>query len=382
MERGPTGYKVPISSVGEPCFAFIPNPLPPEPAVTVDAARLQKASVALGKLSGVTSLLPDPHLFIYSYIRKEAVLSSQIEGTQSTLSELLLFENEAAAGVPLDDVQEVSNYVAAMKHGLRRLQEGFPLSLRLIREIHAELLAKGRGAEKQPGDFRTSQNWIGGSRPGNALFVPPPPDQLLSCLGPLENFLHDEKTPSLVRAALAHVQFETIHPFLDGNGRIGRLLITLLLCNEGVLSEPMLYLSLYLKKNRAAYYELLQRVRLTGDWEAWLDFFLDGVTETAVQAADTVARLLALFQNDRQRIYALGRAAGSAPRVHEFLQKQPIASAARLVRELEISKPTANAALGVLEKLGVVRELTGGKTNRAYAYDEHLRILSEGTEPL
>jgi len=382
MERGPTGYKVPISSVGEPCFAFIPNPLPPEPAVTVDAARLQKASVALGKLSGVTSLLPDPHLFIYSYIRKEAVLSSQIEGTQSTLSELLLFENEAAAGVPLDDVQEVSNYVAAMKHGLRRLQEGFPLSLRLIREIHAQLLAKGRGAEKQPGDFRTSQNWIGGSRPGNALFVPPPPDQLLSCLGPLENFLHDEKTPSLVRAALAHVQFETIHPFLDGNGRIGRLLITLLLCNEGVLSEPMLYLSLYLKKNRAAYYELLQRVRLTGDWEAWLDFFLDGVTETAVQAADTVARLLALFQNDRQRIYALGRAAGSAPRVHEFLQKQPIASAARLVRELEISKPTANAALGVLEKLGVVRELTGGKTNRAYAYDEHLRILSEGTEPL
>ena len=382
MERGPTGYKVPISSVGEPCFAFIPNPLPPEPAVTVDAARLQKASVALGKLSGVTSLLPDPHLFIYSYIRKEAVLSSQIEGTQSTLSELLLFENEAAAGVPLDDVQEVSNYVAAMKHGLRRLQEGFPLSLRLIREIHAQLLAKGRGAEKQPGDFRTSQNWIGGSRPGNALFVPPPPDQLLSCLGPLENFLHDEKTPSLVRAALAHVQFETIHPFLDGNGRIGRLLITLLLCNEGVLSEPMLYLSLYLKKNRAAYYELLQRVRLTGDWEAWLDFFLDGVTETALQAADTVARLLALFQNDRQRIYALGRAAGSAPRVHEFLQKQPIASAARLVRELEISKPTANAALGVLEKLGVVRELTGGKTNRVYAYDEPLRILSEGTEPL
>jgi Fic family protein len=360
----------------------MPNPLPPSPAVQVDAASLQRASVALGKLSGVTSLLPDPHLFIYSYIRKEAVLSSQIEGTQSTLSELLLFENEAAAGVPLDDVQEVSNYVAAMHHGLRRLREGFPLSLRLIREIHAELLAKGRGAEKQPGEFRTSQNWIGGSRPGNALFVPPPPDQLLECLGPLEKFLHDETTPSLVRAALAHVQFETIHPFLDGNGRIGRLLITLLLCNEGVLSEPMLYLSLYLKKNRATYYDLLQRVRLTGDWEAWLGFFLDGVAETALQAADTVARLLALFQNDRQRIYALGRAAGSAARVHEFLQKQPLASSARLVKELEISKPTANAALGVLEKLGVVREVTGGKINRVYAYHEHLRILGEGTEPL
>ncbi len=382
MTRGPTGYKVPISSVGEPCFAFIPNPLPPEPPIQVDTANLQRASVALGRLSGVTSLLPDPHLFTYSYIRKEAVLSSQIEGTRSTLSELLLFENEAAAGVPLDDVQQVSNYVAAMHHGLRRLREGFPLSLRLIREIHAELLAKGRGAEKQPGDFRTSQNWIGGSRPGNALFVPPPPDLLLTCLGPLEIFLHDESTPSLVRAALAHVQFETIHPFLDGNGRIGRLLITFLLCNEGVLTEPMLYLSLYLKKNRSAYYELLQRVRVTGDWEAWLSFFLDGVTETAVQAADTVARLLALFQNDRQRIYALGRTAGSAPRVHEFLQKQPLASSAKLVKELDISKPTANAALGVLEKLGIVREVTGGKINRVYAYDVYLRILAEGTEPL
>ena len=382
MERGPTGYKIPISSVGEPCFAFIPHPLPPAPPVLVDATHLQRASVALGRLSGVTSLLPDPHLFIYSYIRKEAVLSSQIEGTQSTLSELLLFENEAAAGVPLDDVQEVSNYVAAMNHGLRRLREGFPLSLRLIREIHAELLAKGRGAEKHPGEFRRSQNWIGGSRPGNALFVPPPPDQVLVCLGSLEKFLHDDSTPSLVRAAFAHVQFETIHPFLDGNGRIGRLLITLLLCNEGVLAEPMLYLSLYLKKNRTAYYDLLQRVRLTGDWEAWLSFFLEGVAETALQATDTVARLLALFQNDRQRIYTLGRAAGSAPRVHEFLQKQPLASAARLVRDLGVSKPTANAALGALEKLGIVREVTGGKINRVYAYDEHLRILSEGTEPL
>jgi len=382
MERGPTGYKTPISMVGEACLAFVPNALPPEPSIQVHTARLQRASVALGRLSGVTGLLPDPHLFIYSYIRKEAVLSSQIEGTQSTLSELLLFENDAVAGVPLDDVQEVSNYVAAMNHGLKRLREGFPLSLRLIREIHAELLAKGRGAEKQPGEFRTSQNWIGGSRPGNALFVPPPPDQLMACLGNLESFLHDETTPSLVRAALAHVQFETIHPFLDGNGRIGRLLITLLLCNEGVLPEPMLYLSLYLKKNRGAYYDLLQRVRLTGDWEAWLDFFFDGVAETALQAAETVGRLLALFQTDRQRIYELGRAAGSAPRVHEFMQKQPLVSASRLVKELEISKPTANAALGVLLKLGIVNELTGTPRNRVFAYENYLRILSEGTEPL
>ncbi len=382
MERGPTGYKTPISMVGEACFAFVPNALPPNPPAEVHAAKLQRASVALGRLSGVTGLLPDPHLFIYSYIRKEAVLSSQIEGTQSTLSELLLFENDAASGVPLDDVQEVSNYVAAMSHGLKRLREGFPLSLRLIREIHAELLAKGRGAEKQPGEFRTSQNWIGGSRPGNALFVPPPPDQLLACLGNLEKFLHDETTPSLVRAALAHVQFETIHPFLDGNGRIGRLLITLLLCNEGVLPEPMLYLSLYLKKNRATYYDLLQRVRLTGDWEAWLDFFFDGVAETALQAAETVGRLLALFQTDRRRIYELGRTAGSAPRVHEFMQKQPLVSASRLVKELEISKPTANAALGVLMKLGIINEVTGNKSHRVFAYENYLRILSEGTEPL
>jgi Fic family protein len=382
MERGPTGYKTPISMLGEACFAFVPNSLPPTPSAEIHAAKLQRASVGLGRLSGVTGLLPDPHLFIYSYIRKEAVLSSQIEGTQSTLSELLLFENDAAAGVPLDDVQEVSNYVAAMNHGFKRLREGFPLSLRLIREIHTELLAKGRGAEKQPGEFRTSQNWIGGSRPGNALFVPPPPDQLIACLGNLETFLHDETTPSLVRAALAHVQFETIHPFLDGNGRIGRLLITLLLCNEGVLPEPMLYLSLYLKKNRDTYYDLLQRVRLTGDWEAWLDFFFDGVAETALQAAETVGRLLALFQTDRLRIYELGRTAGSAPRVHEFMQKQPLVSASRLVKELEISKPTANAALGVLLKLGIVKELTGTARNRVFAYENYLRILSEGTEPL
>jgi Fic family protein len=205
---------------------------------------------------------------------------------------------------------------------------------------------------------------------------------LIACLGNLKTLLHDETTPSLVRAALAHVQFETIHPFLDGNGRIGRLLVTLLLCNGGVLAEPMLYLSLNLKKNRVTYYDLLQRVRLTGDWEAWLDFFLEGVAQTARQAAETVARLLAVFQADRRRIYELGRAAGSAPRVHEFMQKQPLVSASRLVKELEISKPTANAALGVLLKLGVVKELTGTPRNRVFAYENYLRILSEGTEPL
>ncbi len=382
MQRGPGGYRQPISMVGEPCFAFVPQPLPPTPPAGWSATLFQRASVSLGRLSGVTTLLPDPHLFLYSYIRKEALLSSQIEGTQSSLSELLLFENDAASGVPIDDVQEVSNYVAAMDHGLKRIKEGFPLSLRLLREIHAALLAKGRGSEKQPGEFRTSQNWIGGTRPGNALFVPPPPDLLPDCLGALEKFLHDETVPSLVRAALAHVQFETIHPFLDGNGRVGRLLITLLLCHDGVIPQPLLYLSLYLKENRARYYELLQHVRETGDWETWIDFFLTGVDETARQAADTVARLLQLFQADRDRIYALGRAAGSASRVHEFMQRQPVVTAARLVTELGLSKPTANAALAQLVKLGVVEEITGQSRSRIYSYQAHLRILGEGTEPV
>jgi Fic family protein len=342
----------------------------------------QKASVSLGRLSGVTSLLPDPHLFLYSYVRKEALLSSQIEGTQSSLSELLLFENDAISGVPVDDVLEVSNYVAAMNHGLTRLREGFPVSLRLLREIHGHLLARGRGSDKQPGEFRTSQNWIGGTRPGNAHFVPPPPDQVLECMGALEKFLHDESVPSLARAALAHVQFETIHPFLDGNGRVGRLLITLLLCHDGVLPEPLLYLSLYLKKHRTTYYELLQHVRETGDWEAWLDFFMTGVDETARQATDTATRLLQLFQADRKRIYELGRAAGSAPRVHEFMQKQPVVTSLRLTRELGLSKPTVNAALALLVEHGIATELTGQSRSRIYAYKEYLRILGEGTEPL
>jgi cell filamentation protein, protein adenylyltransferase len=228
-------------------------------------------------------MLPDISLFIYAYVRKEAVLSSQIEGTQSSLSDLLLFENNEAPGVPMHDVQEVSNYVAAMNHGLDRIRSGFPLSLRLIREIHSVLLSKGRGAQKQPGEFRRTQNWIGGSRPGNAVFMPPPPESVVECMGSLELFLHEERSglPLLIRAGFAHVQFETIHPFLDGNGRLGRLLITFLFCAGGAIQAPILYLSLYFKTHRAAYYDLLERVRLKGDWEAWLDFFLTGVKETA-----------------------------------------------------------------------------------------------------
>lgn len=372
---------------GEPCRAFVPKPLPPEPPLALDAGLLNllaRANLALGRLDGLTAVLPNPALFLYSYIRKEAVLSSQIEGTQSSLSDLLLFENEAAPGVPLDDVQEVSNYVTAMQHGLKRVRGGFPVSLRLLKEIHAALLTKGRGSEKEPGEFRRSQNWIGGTRPGNAAYVPPPADHVAECWGALEKFLHDDtaKLPVLVKAALAHVQFETIHPFLDGNGRVGRLLITFLLCTEGALHEPTLYLSLYLKQNRARYYELLQAVRTEGDWEAWLSFFLEGVEQTANQAASTARRLMALATKDALRVQEIGRAANTALRVHQLLQAQPIVSIPVAAERLKLSFPAVSTALGHLAQLGVVRELTGKTRGRLFAYDAALKLLNEGMEPL
>jgi Fic family protein len=327
----------------------------------------------------VSALLPDPALFLYAYVRKEAVLSSQIEGTQSSLSDLLLFEIDEAPGAPLDDVVEVSSYVAALEHGIRRLREGFPLSNRLLREIHGVLLAKGRGADKQPGEFRRTQNWISGTRPSNALYVPPPPDRFEACMADLERFLHDEpqRMPALLKAAFAHAQFETIHPFLDGNGRVGRLLITLLLHNDGILSEPLLYLSLYFKKHRAVYYELLQRVRIDGDWEAWTQFFAEGVRETANGAAATARGLAALFAADRERVRALRGIAGSALQVHEALKRSPLTSAKHLSATTALSIPTVNTALAALERLGIVRETTGQKRNRLFGYAEYLRLLTE-----
>ena len=285
--------EIPVS--GEVVRAFVPPPLPPTPPIDILSLldRLSAAERALGRLDGITVLLPRQELFLYMYVRKEAVLSSQIEGTQSTLSDLLRFETEAQAGQPVDDVREVSNYVDAMMFGLERL-ERLPLSLRLVREMHARLLQSGRGEGKSPGAFRRSQNWIGGTRPGNALFVPPPVSELGACLDQLERFMHEEasRLPALIKAGLLHVQFETIHPFLDGNGRIGRLLVTLYLCAHGVLQTPLLYLSLYLKARRADYYRLLQEVREQGAWEAWLEFFLDGVAETANQAFDAATRIV------------------------------------------------------------------------------------------
>jgi Fic family protein len=385
MKRDLQGRFVTISTVGEKAQAFIPSPLPPVPPIDWSPElrkKFDEALLALGRLDSVSVLLPETSLFIYTYVRKEAVLSSQIEGTQSSLSDLLLFELEQQPGVPMDDVQEVSNYVAALNHGLSRLQDGFPLSLRLIKEMHDKLLSKGRGSDKAPGEFRRSQNWIGGTRPGNAVFVPPPPENVQECMGALELFLHDqpEHTPVLLKAALAHVQFETIHPFLDGNGRLGRLLITLLLCVEKVLKAPMLYLSLYFKTHRRRYYELLNEIRSTGDWEAWLEFFADAVIETATQAVDTVQRLLALAEEDRKRIQALGRVSGSVLVVYKSMMERPIASPVWLKSKTGLSLTTIGTSLEKLEGLGIVKELTGQKRNRFYGYTRYIEILNLGTE--
>lgn len=385
MNRNLQGHHITISNVGEKAQAFVPNPLPPTPPIEWSSdlrEKFDQALLALGRLDSVSVLLPDTSLFLYMYVRKEAVLSSMIEGTQSSLSDLLLFEFKHQPGVPLSDVQEVSNYVAALNHGLKRLSENLPLSLRLLKEIHRVLLSKGRGRECDPGEFRRSQNWIGGSRPGNAAFVPPPPEYLQECMGKLELFMHDqpEKTPVLVKAALAHVQFETIHPFLDGNGRLGRLIITLLLCSEKVLKEPMLYLSLYFKTHRQRYYELLNEVRLTGDWEAWLYFFADAVIHTATQAVETAQELMKLSSKDGQTINGLKRISGSAHLIHKAMLESPITSPKWIQEKTQLSAATVNACLRELEKLGIVKEMTGRKRNRLYSYVEYIRIMNEGTE--
>lgn len=373
------------ASSDEPYWALVPRPLPPADLRLDDLHCLvEKASQSLGRLDGSASVLPDTQLFLYMYVRKEAVLSSQIEGTQSSLSDLLLYESNEAPGVPLNDVEEVSNYVAAMNHGLRRLSEGFPMSMRLIKEMHGVLMNGARGGSKAPGEFRRTQNWVGGTRPGNARYVPPPPDRLVGCMSDLEKYLYnkEDKLPLLIRAALVHHQFETIHPFLDGNGRLGRLLITLLLCTEGVLSEPILYLSLYFRTHRQEYYAQLQNVRETGDWESWLQFFLTGVNEIAMQATDDAREILGLIQADRAKITEIGRGAASALQAHRYLEKKPLAVIPEMVKALGLTTPTVTAALQNLERVGIVRETTGKQRGRVYVYDAYLKILERGTEPL
>ena len=388
MDRGETGRYEVTTIRGEKVRAFIPLPLPPVPPLAFDGPLLQAleaANLALGRLDGVTTLLPDKSLFLYHYVRKEAVLSSQIEGTQSSLTDLLQHERDQAPGVPLDDIAEVSRYVAALEHGLRRLRvDDFPLSNRLIREVHGILLSSGRDSSQTPGEFRRSQNWIGGSRPGNAAFVPPPHSWVGDCMTALESFLHatDDGLPILVRVGLAHVQLETIHPFLDGNGRVGRMLITFLLCHADVLADPLLYLSLYLKQNRSEYYRLLGEVRFNGNWEAWLEFFLEGIRETAEAAVSAALRLTEIFRTDKERISALGRQSGSALRVHETLMAVPIRSITDVCRITGLSFPGASAGMQRLVDLEMAMEITGGRRDRLFVYTDYLDILTEGTEPL
>jgi Fic family protein len=386
MLRGLSGSYVPDpSSVGERVRAFVPSPLPPTPPLIISndiRSLLDSTLLELGRLDSHSTWLPHPAQFLYSYVRKEAVLSSQIEGTQSSLSDLLLFEIGEAPGSPFDEIREVSNYVRALDVGMKRVQQGDRISNRLIREIHGALLTKGRGSEQRPGEFRTSQNWIGGTRPGNATYVPPPPGEVPACMAALEKFINNqpESTPPLIKAALAHVQFETIHPFLDGNGRLGRLLIPLMLCAEGVLHEPVLYLSLYLKANRSTYYELLQRVRTDGDWESWVEFLLQGARAMATEAVKTSKQLLSLFQSDRKRIAAMGRVGGSALRIHEVLLKHPLLTVAGISKETNLSTPTVHTTLDRLRDAKIVKEVTGKQRNKVFAYARYLKILNEGTD--
>ena len=366
--------------------AYVPSPLPPKPSIEVDKLYpyLEKATLALAELNSIAKIIPNISLFIYMYVRKEALLSSQIEGTQSSFSDLILFEHHQKPNISVDDVEEVSRYVQAINYGLERLKNNFPLSLRLICEIHSILLSSSRGENKLPGEFRRSQNWIGGSRPGNALFVPPPVENLMDCLSNLETFFHENKStlPSLIKAGIAHAQFETIHPFLDGNGRLGRLLISLILYKEGLLEEPILYLSVYFKQNRNIYYDLLQQVRLKGTWETWLEFFLEGVTESAKQAISSAKKINLLFEEDLLKIQGLGRQRLSCIEVLEYLKTMPQTSVPSLSRDLGLTPPTIRSTFNSMLKLGILEEITGKKRDKVYVYRKYLDILSEGVDPL
>jgi Fic family protein len=381
MHRSMPGRYVRVAGGEEPVNAFVPAALPPQPPIEWTAAlrrRFDDALVALGRLDAVTALLPNGKLLLYSFVRKEAVLSSQIEGTKSTLADLLLYEIDEEPGVPVEDAREVSRCVAALERGLKLLRGGLPVSTRLLSEMHAVLLDHPHGRAKAPGEIRRSLVWIGGTRPGNAAFVPPPASEVRDCLAALERFLNDEPeaTPPLIKAALAHVQFETIHPFLDGNGRIGRLLIVLQLVADGVLREPLLYPSLFFNTHRALYYELLNEVRLRGDWERWLDFFAEGIAATATQAVATAQALLDLVNKDRDRIAGLGRPAPSALAVHQAMQKQPLATSGALVDATGLTAATVNKSLGHLARLGIVAELTRRQRDRVFSYRRYVKLLT------
>ncbi|MCL2243343.1 MAG: Fic family protein [Treponema sp.] len=363
---------------GEQYNVYLPDALPPIPPVNMSEITelLGEASLAIGELNGVVEAVPDLAVINYMYVRKEAVLSSQIEGTQSTLDDLMRYEAGTTAGVFIDDVTEVSSYVAALSHGLKRINEGFPLSQRLIKEIHKILLTNSRGQHKTPGEFRRTQNWIGGSRPGNAHFVPPPPDRISDLISDLEKFIHDKnKIPPLVKAALIHQQFETIHPFLDGNGRTGRLLITLFLYAEGCLRSPFLYLSLFFKQHRDYYYEMLSEPRKTGDWEKWINFFLEGAAETAIDAKMTLIHIKNLFTADDEKVAGLGRARGSAELVFTIFKQKPILAVSEIMKRTGLSKPTVISSVKHLIKLGIIHNKSRKKWGQIYAYSGYTGLL-------
>jgi Fic family protein len=366
-------------------LAFVPEPLPPNPPLVVDDEILSTLSAgdrALGRLDGATEVLPNPDLFVSMYVRREAVLSSQIEGTQASLVDVLEYEADGARkGLPAD-VGEVVNHVRAMNYGLDRLKS-LPLSLRLIREIHERLLADVRGGNLTPGSFRTSQNWIGppGSTLTEATFIPPPPSEVIKAMGDLERFLHSNRElPILLAAALAHAQFETIHPFLDGNGRVGRLLITFVLCERQVISRPLLYLSHYLKRHRAEYYARLQAIRDDGAWEPWIKFFLSGVAEVATEATATARRIHQLREQHREQV-AKQISTPNALRLLEFLYQRPIVTARSVQKALNVSTPTANSLVRGLLDLGLLTETTGQQRNRTFSYGSYLALFEDKEPP-
>lgn len=385
MERGTTGHYTSTIAGGVACLAFVPMPLPPFPALDLSGklqSRFNDALIALGRLDAISTLLPDAQLFLYSYVRKEAVMSSQIEGTESSLSDLMLYEMKGQPGVPLDDVQEVSCYVKALTLGVERIRQGHPISFRLLTEVHQVLMTSGRGVQRSPGEFRRNQVRIGGHRADEATFVPPPANQIVDCWTALENFINDvpEPTAAVIKAALAHVQFETIHPFLDGNGRLGRMLIPLILVEAGILKEPLLYLSVFFKQHRDIYYSLLQQVRISGDWEAWLLFFVDAIAATAHQAVATAQALTQLLAKDKARLAELGRLAGSARQILDALFAHPVSNIAALTGATGLTPATIGKALDSMEFiLGMVHEVTGQKRNRVYAYSEYINILNQET---
>jgi len=380
MRRKQHGKLLKSSLVGsEHYHVYMPAPLPPVPAVNMVeiTERLEKANLAIGELNGIVEGAPDPAVINYIYVRREAVLSSQIEGTQSTLDDLLRYESGGTPSVPVDDVNEVSSYVAALNHGLKRMQGGFPLSLRLIREIHKILLTNSRGQHKTPGEFRRSQNWIGGTRPGNARFVPPPPDKVKDLMSDLEKFMHaKDKIPVLVKAALIHQQFETIHPFLDGNGRTGRLLITIFLCDKGFLRSPFLYLSLFFKQHRALYYEMLSEPRKNGDWENWVNFFLEGAAVTANDVKKNLVALKKLFAADGAKIAALGRSRNSVEQAFTVFRQKPLLTIAEITQRTELSKPTAISSVRRLIDLGIIKNRSEKKWGQIYSYDGYAKLLA------